>query len=294
MRLKLSSSLLAPVLGIFIAACGEETAREPAGDAGAAPKIEDPGPIHVHGLGVNPKDGALFIATHSGLFRAPRGEERSTRVAGRYQDTMGFTVVGPDRFLGSGHPDGRENLPPFLGLIESRDAGRTWRPLSLLGEVDFHVLEAAGRRVYGFGSNFRTRAATMLVSADGGRRWSERNPPEPLLDLAIDPSNPDTAVAAGETSLYRATAAGKSWKPLDGPPGLLAWPAPDALYVVAANGAVSRSGDGGQTFRRVGAVGGQPAAAHGEAANELYVALHDGTVKQSTDGGASWTVRSRP
>ena len=44
-------------------------------------------------------------------------------------------VLGPDVFLGSGHPDVQEvrekNLPPHLGLIESRDAavedgGLTW------------------------------------------------------------------------------------------------------------------------------------------------------------------------
>jgi hypothetical protein len=29
----------------------------------------DPGPIHVHGLGINPADDSLFIATHTGLFR---------------------------------------------------------------------------------------------------------------------------------------------------------------------------------------------------------------------------------
>jgi hypothetical protein len=66
----------------------------------------DPGPIHVHGLGINPKDGALFVATHTGLFRAGEGEPKATRVADRFQDTMGFTVVGPNRFLGSGHPEG--------------------------------------------------------------------------------------------------------------------------------------------------------------------------------------------
>ena len=70
----------------------------------------------------------MFVATHTGLFRAGREQARAVRVAGRHQDTMGFTVVGPDRFLGSGHPDGRENLPPFLGLIESRDAGASWTP----------------------------------------------------------------------------------------------------------------------------------------------------------------------
>jgi hypothetical protein len=131
-------------------ACGGES--DEASDRRAV--IEDPGPVHVHGLGVNPADGALFVATHTGLFRAGPGERRARRVAGRYQDTMGFTVTGPDRFLGSGHPDGREDLPPFLGLIRSTDAGRTWEPVSLLGERDFHVLEAAGERIYGYGSDF--------------------------------------------------------------------------------------------------------------------------------------------
>jgi hypothetical protein len=133
-------------------------------EAAKAPRTGDPGPIHVHGLGINPKDGALFVATHTGLFRAAKGERKARRIADRFQDTMGFTVVGPDRFLGSGHPDGRERLPAFLGLIESRDAGESWRPISLLGKRDFHVLEASGRRVYGFGSDFESRAASLLVS----------------------------------------------------------------------------------------------------------------------------------
>jgi hypothetical protein len=90
------------------------------------------------------------------------------RVAGLYQDTMGFTIVGPDHFLGSGHP-GSENDPPFLGLIESRNAGAKWRPISLRGEVDFHVLEAQGRTVYGFGSDWETREAMFLRSYDRGR-----------------------------------------------------------------------------------------------------------------------------
>jgi hypothetical protein len=52
-----------------------------------------PGPVHVHGLGVNPSDGALFIATHTGLFRAADGDGTAVRVGGSFQDTMGFTVV---------------------------------------------------------------------------------------------------------------------------------------------------------------------------------------------------------
>ena len=51
----------------------------------------------------------------------------ATRIADRWQDTMAFTVTvtGAGTFLGSGHPDLREDLPPHLGLIESTDAGET-------------------------------------------------------------------------------------------------------------------------------------------------------------------------
>jgi hypothetical protein len=280
--------------GLLVAGCGgdsDDSGQAPSPDG---PTVEDPGPIHVHGLGVNPEDGALFVATHTGLFRAEEGERMATRVADRFQDTMGFTVVGPNRFLGSGHPDGREGLPPFLGLIESRDAGRTWKPISLLGKRDFHVLEASGRRVYGFGSDFETRQAGLLVSDDGGRSWDERTPPEALVSLAIDPKDPDRVVASGEQGLYLSSDGGRRWRPLDVGPALLAWPAAGRLFAVAFDGSVAGSHDGGRSWRQVGHVGGEPAAFEGAGGGDLYAALHDGTIKRSADGGASWSVRSTP
>ena len=278
----------------FLAGCGEESEEQGTGRA-SKPAVGDPGPIHVHGLGVNPRDGALFIATHTGLFRAAKGEERAKRVAGRYQDTMGFSVVGPDRFLGSGHPDGRERLPPFLGLIESRDAGESWRPVSLQGKRDFHVLEASGARIYGFGSDYESREAALLVSDDGGRGWTRRATPEALQSLAIDPGDSDHVVVSGERQLFESRDAGRSWRPVgDGDPALVAWPARGRLFAVANNGTVARSRDAGRSWKEVGEVGGQPAAFEGMSARELYVALHDGKVKQSRDGGASWSLRSAP
>ncbi|MGH2716218.1 MAG: F510_1955 family glycosylhydrolase, partial [Thermoleophilaceae bacterium] len=158
----------------------------------------DPGPVHVHGLGVNPADGALYIATHTGMYRVAEGERKAERVADRYQDTMGFTIVGPNRFLGSGHPDLRDDLPPLLGLIESTDAGESWEPISLLGEADFHVLRFGGNRVYGYdASNDR-----LLVSADRGRTWNELERPGLLVDLAVDPSNERRIVATSEEGLF--------------------------------------------------------------------------------------------
>ena len=274
---------------LFIAAaCGNEDG----GDEG--PVVNDPGPIHVHGLGINPKDGALFIATHTGLFRAGPTETKATRVGDRFQDTMGFTVVGPDHFLGSGHPDTRDNLPPFLGLIESTDAGRSWRAVSRQGESDFHVLEAEGKRVYGFGSDYETRKPQFLASADGGRTWQERATPEPLLSLALSPRDNDHLIASGERSLFESTDGGRRWTRLADGAGAVAWPAQERLYLIDATGSVQLSDDRGRRWKPIGQVGGQPAAFEAEAAEDLYVALHDGTVKRSTDGGASWGVRSSP
>ncbi len=276
-----------------VAGCERDDESE-APVVGRPSAVSDPGPIHVHGLGVNPKDGALFIATHTGLFRAPAGETKAIRVADRFQDTMGFTIVGPDHFLGSGHPDLREKLPPFLGLIESRDAGEGWKPVSRLGQSDFHVLEAADRRVYGFGSNFRTRAPEFLVSADAGRSWQTAEAPGDIVSLAIDPTDARTVVSSDSKQLYVSEDAGKSWTSIRGAAGLLAWPGPDALYVMALDGQVRRSADRGRSWTTTGRVNGEPAAFESAGVDQLYVALHDGTILSSTDGGRTWSIRSRP
>lgn len=76
--------------------------------------------------------------------------------------------------------------------------------------------------------------------------------------------------------------------------GLLAWPTRKALYLVDLLGVVSRSDDGGRNWRRVGDIGGEPAAFMATGDRELDVALPDGTIRRSTDGGTSWTVRSSP
>ncbi len=274
---------LVPLLVLAGCGSGDDTAPS----TGAGPVTSDPGVSHIHGVGINPADDAVIVATHTGLFRAAAGEQRAERIGDRRQDTMGFTVIGPDRFLGSGHPDARDDLPPLLGLIRSRDAGRSWQPVSLLGEADFHVLRAAGRRVYGVNS----ADGALLASADGGRTWRRRRPPGPLLDLAIDPRDGDRIVVSGERGLAVSRDGGKRWRPLDSERvGLLAWT--DELVLVDAAGDVHSSADAGRTFTSVGALGGQPAALAGHD-GQLLAALHDNTVHVSADGGRSWRLRVR-
>lgn len=284
-----AGGLLVGVTAFSLARGGDDD-----GPTSADVSTEDAGPVHVHGLGIDPADRSLLIATHTGTYRVRPNGTRAERVGDSRQDTMGFTIAGPNHFLGSGHPDAREaverNLPPHLGLIESLDAGGTWRSISLLGEADFHVLRFAGERVYGYdSSNDR-----VLVSADTGRTWRQVSRPAPLLDLAVDPSDPTRLVASGDGGLYVSANAGRRWTRLSDRLGLLAWPVPERLYLVNVDGSVLASGDEGRRWRTVGDLGGQPAALLAETETELYAALHDGTIKRSNDGGRTWTVRSTP
>lgn len=124
---------------------------------------------HIHALGVNPADDSLFAATHSGLFRFD-DQGVATRVSDNHQDTLGFTVVGPDHFLASGHPDMSGRLagqPALLGLVESTDAGQSWANVSLSGEADFHGLSVVNGTVYGWDSTSRA----FMVSAESVRSW---------------------------------------------------------------------------------------------------------------------------
>jgi cell wall-associated NlpC family hydrolase len=189
----------------------------------------EPGPVHVHALGLNPGDDSLFIATDTGLFRLEPNAER----AERYQDTMGFTVAGPDHFLGSGHPDLRDDLPPLLGLIESRDAGETWTPISLLGKADFHALRLRGDLLVGYDAT----SGRVMISRDRGGSWRSARPPEPLVDLVIDPTSAQRLLAAGESRLFSSGDGDSTWKQLEEGTERGSWPGRGATGSICSTGA---------------------------------------------------------
>lgn len=234
----------------------------------------------------------MLIATHSGTYRVAPGQTTAKRIGTSKQDTMGFTVVGPGRFLGSGHPDPRdagEGAPDLLGLIESIDGGRTWHPVSLRGEADLHVLRARGRRVYAYD----VAGNRLLVSRNGGRTWLPRSSPgDPLLDIAIDPENPTHAIAETTRALYRSQDEARSWQRVGLRVGYLAWPVRNRLFLVDVFGRVFLSRDAGRTWRQVGEIGDAPASFVAASARELLVALRDGTVMRSQNAGRTWSIRS--
>lgn len=258
---------------------------------GAATGGSADGLAHVHGLGIDPADGALYAATHHGLFRIPE-QGKAERVGATLQDTMGFSVAGPDHFLASGHPDQQDERlnvpgkPPLLGLIESTDAGRTWSPLSLLGEADFHSLVAAHGRVYGYDST----SGRLMVSADG-KDWQTRSQ-LPMGDFAVDPADGDHLVAMTGQGLAESTDGGRTWSALGGPAlAFLSWHQSQGLWGVTPEG---------QTYTRVGASWDPAAALPGPPQellatdDELYAAVQEGSstgIYVSTDDGQSWEQR---
>lgn len=246
--------------------------------------------VHVHRLGVDSGDGSLLVGTHTGLFRLPAAGQPA-RVGTRRHDLMGFTALSPERFLASGHPDpedaslAKPGLPPLLGLVESRDGGRTWKSLSLLGKADFHGLVAAHGRVYGADAT----TGRFMVSEDG-KDWETRST-TPLFGLAVSPDDPDVIVGTGQRGTLRSDDGGRTWRSLEAPElTFLSWETGSGLWGLGSDGTVFVSGDGSGGWERRGELGGGPAAllvADGTA----YAAVEGGDILESDDGGRTWSPR---
>ncbi|MFG3496209.1 F510_1955 family glycosylhydrolase [Streptomyces sp. NPDC047928] len=266
-------------LALVLGACGADTDK--ATDAGAA--TGGVSVSHVHGLGIDPADGRLYVATHEGIV-TPGENGAAQRVGDSHDDFMGFTVAGPNTFVASGHPGhGNDDEPANRGLVESTDAGKTWKVRSLAG-VDFHALDHVDGTVYGYDStNGRLRVSENRVD------WDDRAEIG-ALDIAVGPKDPDTILATTERGVARSSDGGRTFAPGTGPVlAYLSWAEPDALFGVDLSGTVHRSDDGGATWQRTGSVpGGRPQALTAVTADRVLAATGSG-VYESKDAGRTFT-----
>ena len=239
---------------------------------------------HVHGVAIDPGDGALRLATHDGLFEVGNDGESTAR--GPVIDLMGFTVTGPDHYLASGHPGLRTDLPQPVGLIETTDGGETWTPLSRAGESDFHALTALGDTgVLGYDGALRR--------SPDGRTWEQLGIPAEPHTLAADPDG-GTVLATTAQGLLRSTDAGGTWAAVEGAPLLqvVAWADAGTAVGVDPVGVVWSSTDAAGTWQQTADLGAAPhAVAAAPADGTVRIAVvTDAGLAQSLDGGATFTT----
>lgn len=228
------STMAGALAALVVAGCSTSSAPEP---GEGAPALSD---THVHGVARPSPDGPVYLATHDGLLTyAPDGQ--TTRV-GPVIDLMGFAALGEDHFIASGHPGPGVDLPQPVGLIESVDGGRSWAQVSRGGESDFHLLSAADSGTVGFDG--------ALWTTEDHRRWQQGSTPGQLVDMAVRPGT-EEVVATTADGVVRSPDLGATWETWSGAPDLVLLDWADARIVVGltAQGEVTLSRDGGQTWR---------------------------------------------
>jgi hypothetical protein len=227
----------------------------------------------------DPGTGEILVATHEGLHVYGEGEPRRV---GPSIDLMGFTVAGPQHYLASGHPGPGVDLPQPVGLIESRDGGRTWSVLSRGGSSDFHALAAGGGKVVGFDGALRV--------SRGGRSWSAGDLASPPRALALSPDG-RRVLATTADGLMGSDDGGTRWSPVEGAPLLLLvdWADQQTVAGLTPEGRLVLSADAGRTWRATDASVGDAqaidAVGSGETV-EVVAATHDQLV--SSSGGGSF------
>ena len=280
MRMRVSLTIAALAAALCVACGGDDANGGPPGSD--RPREGSPELVHVHGLGLNAADQSLYVATHNGLYRlTERGPEL---VGGRTWDVMGFTVRGPDHFIGGGHPSPEEirqnKYPPLLGFIETTDGGDTWAILAMKGEVDLHALAVDDGEIYAVESS----SGRLLASADG-KTWETRSN---LAAMSLAAEANGRLLATTRAGLVESLDGGRTWTAsADAPPFVLAAVAPGGpTWGVTADGAVHRN-DGADRWREVGTVAGKPEALSASP-GRLFAATDRG-IFESTDG-ISWST----
>jgi hypothetical protein len=279
MRLK-GGLVVAIVAATLFAACGEDASDNTALETGG-PEDGPPQLVHVHGLGLNPADDRLYVATHTGLYRLNQGVPEL--VGDRRWDVMGFTVRGPDNFIGGGHPSlseiQRKEYPPLLGFITTIDGGDSWEILAMRGEADLHALAVDAQVIYAVdGSSGR-----LLASVDG-TTWEVRSR-IPAFTIASEAGG--RLLATTRDGLLESIDGGITWDVLTAPPIVLVASQPEGgTWGLTLDGAVYRR-DIQHGWRKVGTTAGRPEA-FAVTADRLFVATEQG-IFESSDG-ASWTI----
>ncbi len=269
---------VALLLLLTVAACGSP-------DGGV---VAEPGDLgHVHDM-VLDDDGALLVATHSGLYRI-EGDDRAVLVGPEQHDLMAMVRLGDGSLVASGHPDLRldgyrvEGLPPLLGLVRSNDSGESWQVQDLLGEADFHAMVAEGDSLYVASSSGQL---AVRRPASGWQMLGNVS----AADLAVAPGGSGRMVATDYEGVLRGSADAFAWDRLEGVPSLVQveWPDPDRLIGIDLEGTIWAASAPEGPWVEVAVGPARPETLMVDASGAWWVAARGGVISRSDDDGVEW------
>ena len=272
----------------------------------------------IHGLAIDPSNPSiLWMPTHQGLarFRPGVGWEVVGAVG---RDTMGLNIDrrNPLIMYSGAHPNVSElaaGKPRHSGLLVSRDQGKSWQPVALEGQVDFHALamsqaDPAIFYMSGIYVDGEERPGLLYVSPDSGGTWEAVDTGlQRIQALAAHPQDPDVVLAGTPEGLFASTDRGRHWQPRSSTlqrvsvtafafsprDSLVAW-----AYAQRPDLGLLTTGDGGGTWEPMGLYLESDdwinyIAVHPEDPDKLYLATQSLDVYAATNGGRSLTVMMR-
>lgn len=168
---------------------------------------------HVHGLSYSADGKQLMIPSHHGL--AVYENAKWSKAPGPQHDYMGFSATARHLYS-SGHPAPGSGFVNPLGLIRSKDGGRTWDKLGLEGETDFHMLATSWNTnavyVWNTEPSSRIRRAGLHYTLNDGYAWKGARAAgitgRPRA-LAVHPDNAAIVAVATSEGLHLSTDSGE-------------------------------------------------------------------------------------
>src|SRR3954452_2285101 len=249
--------------------------------------------------------------------------------------SIGAIAVAPSNpsivYVGTGEADMRDSIAFGDGMYKSTDAGKTWRHIGLettrqIGKIIVHPRDPGVLYVAALGHVYRPHPDRGVYrSKDGGASWQKvlfKGDGVGAIDLAFDPSNPETIYAAmwavrrppwfiyapanePGSGLFKSTDGGNTWTQLTaglpteglGRMGIAGAPGnPRRVYVIAdaKEGGLFRSDDAGATWTKASADpriwgrGWYFSKVAVDPRNPEVVYVPNTGVYKSSDGGRTW------
>ncbi|MBF8253144.1 MAG: hypothetical protein HW379_1486 [Actinobacteria bacterium] len=232
---------------------------------------------HIHDVKVF--GDRVLLNTHEGLYEY-LAANFIKKLSRDDFDVMGLATYGPTLYS-SGHPGAKSDLPNPVGLLSSADGGKTWKKVSLQGEVDFHMLEVGKSDIYGADSG----SGQLMYSSNLGKSWRKLGENK-YSDIAVLGTKSGSALALESGKLLQTTNAFKTSTSVK---SSMKWSSLEivgtTLYASSAK-AIYRSVNSGKSWKKMATLSSEISSISANA--KVFVAVTSEAIFVSRDGGKSF------